>query len=255
MANTERAASPGLNRRALLTAGIVAGSSLAISSGSATADTISQQVPWAPGEANNPAPVATGGYQFFTQDEVAWVDAVVSRLIPKDELGPGARELGVTVFIDRQLAGAYGRAERWYMGGPWAKGTETQGYQSRMAPAQLYRAAIKAVDGYCRNGFGGKAFVDLGAEQQDKVLGDLEEGKAKLEQVDGKAFFKQLLLNTQEGFFADPLYGGNKNMAAWKMIGFPGARYDYRDFVSKHGQRYPLPPVSLYGRPHWTPKG
>ena len=183
------------------------------------------------------------------------MDAVVSRLIPKDELGPGARELGVTVFIDRQLAGAYGRAERWYMGGPWAKGTETQGYQSRMAPAQLYRAAIKAVDGYCRNGFGGKAFVDLGAEQQDKVLGDLEEGKAKLEQVDGKAFFKQLLLNTQEGFFADPLYGGNKNMAAWKMIGFPGARYDYRDFVSKHGQRYPLPPVSLYGRPHWTPKG
>ncbi|MGY4513528.1 gluconate 2-dehydrogenase subunit 3 family protein [Bradyrhizobium sp. USDA 3650] len=255
MAKTERSATPGVSRRELLTAGIVAGSSLAISSGSAAADTISQQVPWGPGEANKPGAVFKGGYEFFAPDEVAWVDAVVSRLIPKDELGPGARELGVTVFIDRQLAGAYGRAERWYMGGPWAKGTETQGYQSRMAPAQLYRAAIKAVDGYCRTEFGGKAFVDLGAEQQDKVLGDLEEGKAKLEQVDGKAFFKQLLLNTQEGFFADPLYGGNRDMGAWKMIGFPGARYDYRDFVSKHGQRYPLPPVSLYGRPDWTPKG
>lgn len=255
MAKTERRASSGVSRRELLAAGIVAGSSLAISSGTAKADTISQKVPWAPGEASNPVPVSKSGYQFFSPDEVAWVDAAVSRLIPNDELGPGAQEVGVTVFLDRQLAGAYGRAERWYMGGPWAKGTESQGYQSRMTPAQLYRAAIKAIDGYCRTKFGGKPFVELSAEQQDEVLGELEEGKAKLDQVDAKTFFKQLLLNTQEGYFADPLYGGNKDMAAWKMIGFPGARYDYRDFVSKHGQRYPLPPVSLYGRTDWTPKG
>jgi gluconate 2-dehydrogenase gamma chain len=91
-------------------------------------------------------------------------------------------------------------------------------------------------------------------EQQDTVLGELEEGKAKLQNVDAKAFFKQFLLNTQEGYFADPMYGGNKDMAAWKMIGFPGARYDYRDFVDQHGKRYPLPPVAIYGRPDWTSK-
>jgi gluconate 2-dehydrogenase gamma chain len=50
-----------------------------------------------------------------------------------------------------------------------------------------------------------------------------------------------------EGFFADPLYGGNKNMAGWKMIGFPGARYDYRDHIDKHNVPYPKGPVSIYG--------
>jgi len=228
---------------------------LALPTACSRADTISQQVPWAPGEANRPTPVAGSDYQFLSVDEAAWLDAAVSRLIPQDETGPGAREVGVTFFIDRQLAGPYGRAERWYMGGPWSKGTDSQGYQSRMTPAQMYRAAIKAVDAYCRDEFSGKSFVELSSEPQDKVLGDLEEGKAKLQQLDAKTFFKQLLLNTQEGYFADPLYGGNKDMAAWKMIGFPGARYDYRDFVSKHGERYPLPPVAIYGRPGWTPRG
>ena len=255
MARSKRRADSGLSRRELLAAGIVAGSSLAMPPGPAAADTISQQVPWAPAESNNPSPVSGSGRQFLTADEAAWLDAAVSRLIPKDELGPGAQELGVTVFIDRQLAGAYGRAERWYMNGPWTKGTDSQGYQSRMTPAQLYRAAIKAVEAYCRSQFGGKSFVELDAEQQDKVLGALEDGSAKLQQVDAKTFFKQLLLNTQEGYFADPLYGGNKDMAAWKMIGFPGARYDYKDFVSKHGERYPLPSVSIYGRADWTRKG
>jgi gluconate 2-dehydrogenase gamma chain len=110
------------------------------------------------------------------------------------------------------------------------------------------------VDEYCRGQFQNKNFAELGSKDQDKILGELEEGKISLEKVDAKAFFKQLLLNTQEGFFADPMYGGNKDMAAWKMIGFPGARYDYRDFVAKHGQPFPLPPVSIQGRPAWNPK-
>jgi len=243
-----------LSRRELLAASALVGSSLAFTDGYAEARTISEQVPWAPGAADNPAPITPGPYQFFDQDEATWIDAAVSRLIPKDELGAGAKELGVTLFLDRQLAGAYGRAERWYMAGPWAKGTETQGYQSRMNPAQLYRAAIKAINDHCRRTFQNKSFAQLGTDDQDKVLGELEEGKISLDQVDAKAFFKQLLLNTQEGFFADPLYGGNKDMVAWKMIGFPGARYDYRDYVKKHGQPFPLPPVSLSGRPAWNSK-
>jgi len=68
------------------------------------------------------------------------------------------------------------------------------------------------------------------------------------------AFFGLVLQNTMEGFFADPVYGGNRDMVAWKMLGFPGARYDYRDHVERHGQRYPLPPVSIAGRPEWAGK-
>ena len=247
-------ASSGPSRRELLSASALAGSTVILDSLSAGAKTISGQVPWSPGEANNPLPITAGPNQFFNSQEAAWVDAAVSRLIPADELGPGAKEVGVTVFLDRQLAGAYGRAERWYMGGPWAKGTKTQGYQSRMTPAQMYRAGIAAVDEYCKGKFQNKSFAELSSEDQDNILGELEQGKISLEKVDAKAFFKQLLLNTQEGFFADPMYGGNKDMAAWKMIGFPGARYDYRDFVAKHNQLFPLPPVSIQGRPAWNIK-
>jgi gluconate 2-dehydrogenase gamma chain len=60
------------------------------------------------------------------------------------------------------------------------------------------------------------------------------------------------MANAMEGFFADPIYGGNRDMAGWKLIGFPGARYDYRDHVGKHNQPYPLPPVSILGRGEWT---
>jgi gluconate 2-dehydrogenase gamma chain len=245
----------GLSRRELLAASALVGSSLALTEAGAEARTIAEQVPWSPGAADNPTPISPGPYQFFSAQEASWIDAAVSRLIPQDELGPGAKELGVTVFLDRQLAGAYGRAERWYMSGPWGKGTETQGYQSRMNPAQMYRTAIKAIDAYCLQTFQNKSFSQLGIDDQDKVLGELEEGKIALSEIDAKAFFKQLLLNTQEGFFADPLYGGNKDMAAWKMIGFPGARYDYRDYVKKHGEPFPLPPVSLSGRPAWNSNG
>ena len=70
--------------------------------------------------------------------------------------------------------------------------------------------------------------------------------------VNSKAFFQLLWQNTKEGFFADPVYGGNRNMVGWKMIGFPGARYDYRDWIDKHNQPYPLPPVGLADHPDWA---
>ena len=68
---------------------------------------------------------------------------------------------------------------------------------------------------------------------------------------DAKAFFALLWQNTLEGFWSDPQYGGNLDMAGWKLIGFPGARYDQSAFVSEHGARYPLPPVALRGRVEW----
>ena len=55
-------------------------------------------------------------------------------------------------------------------------------------------------------------------------------------------------LATQEGYLADPIHGGNKNMGSWKMIGFPGTRADFIDWVEKYGARYPLSPVGIAGR-------
>lgn len=252
-----------LTRRNLLSVGVVLGSTLALGEEPVQAETYSGKVPWSPGLANSPEPIGPGPLQFFTPSEAAFIDAAVERLIPADELGPGAKDAGVTVFLDRQLAGAYGRAQSWYMQGPWNEGDETQGYQSRLTPAELYRTAIKFIDDHCRSTFGDKTFSALSASQQDQTLIALEKGDLKVpglgphgvEIEGGKAdtFFAQLLQNTMEGFFSDPLYGGNKDMVGWKLLGFPGAHYDYRAYVAKHGEKLALAPVGIKGRPGWDP--
>ena len=252
-----------VTRRDLLSAGAAVGSSFAIGATPSAADSYSGHLP--SGSTNAPEEFASGPLQFFTSEEAAFIDAAVSRLIPADDLGPGAKEAGLTVFLDRQLAGAYGRAQSWYMQGPWNEGADTQGYQSRLTPAQLYRTAIKFIDGHCREKFSGTAFRGLTAAQQDEVLKALEQGNIKVPGIGphgveiegGKAdtFFAQLLQNTMEGFFSDPIYGGNREMVGWKLIGFPGARYDYRAYVSKHGEKINLSPVGLKGRPGWNPHG
>ena len=104
-----------------------------------------------------------------------------------------------------------------------------------------------------REKFGGKKFSQLGADQQDQVLKGLESGDIKLDGADAKTFFTLFLQNTIEGFFSDPIYGGNRDMAGWKLIGFPGARYDYRPYVKQHGKKLDLTPVGIEGRPGWTP--
>jgi len=194
-----------------------------------------------------PPAVTPGAFSYFSPAEIAFVDAAVSRLIPADELGPGAMEAGVTFFIDQQLSGPYGRAEAWYMQGPWQKGTEQQGYQLKLTPAQLYRAAIKDIDEYCRRTLQ-KAFADLAAPDQDKVLHGLEKGEIELPGAPAKEFFNLLWENTGEGFFADPIYGGNREFAGWKLIGYPGPRYNYVNEIEQYGKRYAMPTVGLAGR-------
>jgi gluconate 2-dehydrogenase gamma chain len=210
-------------------------------------------MPWQEGKADAPASAAPGNsYQFFTAAEAAFIEAATARLIPADELGPGAVEAGVPVFIDRQLAGEFGRGGRWYMQGPWGPALPTQGYQTRLTPAQVYRTAIGGIDSQV--GREGKAgtFAKLAAADQDDFLHRLEDGKVELSGVDAKTFFDMLLQNTIEGFWSDPIYGGNRNMVGWKLIGFPGARYDHSPYVAQHGKPYPLPPVGLKGRPDWS---
>jgi gluconate 2-dehydrogenase gamma chain len=119
------------------------------------------------------------------------------------------------------------------------------------APATVYRDAIAQVNRWTADFYGGP-FASLGADKQDEALKALESGDAALKGgVDAKAFFALLLQNVIEGYFADPIYGGNRDMGAWRMIGFPGARYDYRAFVPRHNEPYPLPPVGLIGRREW----
>ncbi len=240
-------ASFDVNRRKLLSAGVAIGS-VAVSGPVTHARSITGTVPWEPDQAAAPPvalPNAPPPALFFTGKERAFVDAAVSRLIPQDELGGGAKEAGVTDFLDRQLAGSYGKASTWYMQGPWSEGTSSQGNQSRLTPAQTYRTAIKAVDSYCQKTFSNKTFAQLTGVQQDDVLTHLEKDEIDLEGVKGKSFFEALLQNTLEGFLSDPIYGGNRDMVGWKLIGFPGTRYDYRDYVSKHGEKLALAPVGL----------
>jgi gluconate 2-dehydrogenase gamma chain len=183
-------------------------------------------------------------YGWLTPPEQAFIEAAVARLIPADELGPGAKEAGVSYFIDQQLAGAYGTMARNYRQGPWPEGTPQQGYQSRLMPQEVYRAAIMEIDAYC-TGRHGKAFEALPAAQQDAVLGDLEAGKIALESVGASFFFGLLLANTMEGFFADPIYGGNRDKVGWKLVGFPGVAAVYSEFIDKHNVPYNAQPVSI----------
>ncbi len=205
-----------------------------------------------PDASSPPQAVRPGPWLFFTPEEGAAVEALVDRLIPPDPQFPGGKDAGCAVFIDRQLAGPYGDSRALYMRPPFQDGDKQQGPQSPLTPAMRYRRSLAALDKYCRGRFAGKAFTHIPADQQDSVIGGLEKGSVQLPGASGRGFFDLLLENTQEGYFADPIYGGNRDMAGWKMIGFPGARYDYRDWVEQHNQTYPLPPVSIGGRPEWT---
>ena len=251
----------GVDRRRLLIGGALAGVGTAAAADIARHDgelgappqTFSGTMPWRGGAADYPVDAQGGtSYIFFNGVEAAFIEAAVDRMIPRDEVGPSGTEAGVHIFLDRQLAGGMGRGEHYYMGGPWPKGTPEQGYQTRFTPAQFYRAAIPAIDGYAKDQNGGKLFKDLGADGQDGLLKALESGDAKLGGgVESKAFFALFLQNVKEGYFSDPLYGGNRELSAWKMIGFPGAHYDYREWVPKHNQRVPYPAVGIKGRPAW----
>ncbi|QNK03185.1 gluconate 2-dehydrogenase subunit 3 family protein [Dyella telluris] len=201
------------------------------------------------GSAAAPAAMSAGNYapRYFTAPEWAFLQAAVDRLIPSNDDGPGAVEAGVPEFLDRQMEAAYGHGGLWYMQGPFVpESPPTLGYQLRYTPREFYRKGIAAIDDWCRKQHQ-KTFAELPADQRDAILHQLEKGEIHLDDVPTAAFFTQLLTNTKEGYFADPMYGGNKQMAAWKMIGFPGARADFADWIEQPGKVYPYGPVSIEG--------
>lgn len=234
---------------------VIAGSALLlVGSKLAQAEVIAGHLPWHPDAGAPPRPVEPGGWRFFTAAEVETMEALADRIIPPDPQTFGGKDAGCVLFVDRQLAGPYGHREGLYVSGPFQPGTQQQGPQSPQTPAQLYRTGLTALDQYCHSGKLPQraGFAQLAAAQQDAVLGGLENGSVHFDAVDAQTFFEQVLKDLQQGFFADPLYGGNRDMCGWKMIGFPGARYDYTDWVSRHNERYPYPPVSIAGRPEWN---
>jgi gluconate 2-dehydrogenase gamma chain len=186
---------------------------------------------------------------YFTDAEWSFIQAAVDRLIPADEHGPGALAANVHEFIDRQMETPYGHGKLWYMQGPFHPDQAPEmGYQMNLAPRDIYRHGIQSCEDHCKKQYGGKTFAQLDQKTQEAVLGEMEHAKIEFDVVPARTFFSYLLGNVKEGFFADPIYGGNKDMVGWKMIGFPGARADFMDWIDQPGVKYPYGPVSIEGR-------
>jgi gluconate 2-dehydrogenase gamma chain len=182
-------------------------------------------------------------YLFFDTGEALFIEAACERLIPADESGPGALSAGVPNYLDKQLGGTWGAGERLYRSGPWHPGTPTQGYQLPLTPAELFHTSLRAInrDLEARH----TPFNAMSAADQDAYLKSLESGAHDLDGVPSAIFFAILLQMTVEGFFSDPVYGGNRDMVAWRMIGFPGAYADYYEAIDRHGVKFVREPMSL----------
>jgi gluconate 2-dehydrogenase gamma chain len=137
---------------------------------------------------------------FFNDDNAATIAAFAERLMPGAPGKPGATDAGVLNYIDLALAGAYADQQ------------------------DFYRRGLAQLDAYCQKTFT-KPFRELSAAQQDEVIGALAAGKAtEFAWPSAQAFFGRVRVHTIEGMFADPVYGGNKDFAGWRLIGFPGAQ-------------------------------
>jgi len=166
---------------------------------------------------------------------------------PKRWRWPRAIETGVPEFIDRQMEAPYGHGAYYYMQGPFVPDAPpTLGFQLKYTPREVYRVGIAAANSALLSD-GESDFAGLTLVKQDAFLERLEKGLVSLSEIPSAAFFAQLLENTREGYLSDPQYGGNRGMAAWKWIGFPGARADFTDWIDRPGQHYPLGPVAIRG--------
>jgi gluconate 2-dehydrogenase gamma chain len=181
----------------------------------------------------------------LTETEHAFVVAAADTLIPADDVSPSGSQCGVATFIDRQLAGAYGGGARLYRDGPFEKAKPELGYQLPLNPREFFRAGIAAANEWSRKTHG-KDFDRLAPPDRETALKAMEAGKAEFSGFSSRAFFNALLEISMEGFFADPIYGGNRNMAAWKMVGYPGLPATYREDIKKYfGKKYDKPPQSI----------
>ena len=164
--------------------------------------------------------------RFFTAEEAHVIAAAAARIFPTDDTGPGANEAGVAIYIDRQLAGPYGR-DRWrYTQPPFDAGSPELGYQGKETPREIYRAGLKLLSG----------FANFDSPAQDRALHAIET----------TPFFTLLRTHVIEGMFCDPMHGGNADMIGWQLIGFPGPSMSFDDQVEKYyGRAFRPAPHSL----------
>jgi gluconate 2-dehydrogenase gamma chain len=189
------------------------------------------------------APVET--WLVLTAEEAAFFSAAADTMIPADALSPSGSECGVPVFIDRQLASAWGAGAKMYRAGPFHLGAPEQGYQLPLTPRDYFAAGVEATNVWTRKTYG-KSFDRLSPDQRAEALTAMEGGKAAFENFDSKAFFQRLLAITMEGFFSDPIYGGNRGKASWRMLGFPGLPATYAGKIEEYrGKRYVAEPQSI----------
>jgi gluconate 2-dehydrogenase gamma chain len=182
----------------------------------------------------------------LTATEAAFMQAAADTLIPADNLSPSGSECGVAVFIDRQLAGGFGNGARLYRQGPFFPGKPEHGYQLALSPREFFRAGVEQTNAWTQKTYG-KEFDRLTEAQREEAMKAIEAGKADFGGGFTSAFFfDQLLTIVMEGFFADPIYGGNKDKAGWKMIGFPGLPANYREEIKTYfGKKYDKAPQSI----------
>ena len=175
-----------------------------------------------PGAVAPPAASPVVGYVCFSQDEAAFVETMVNIMCPADEFTPSGVDCGLPIYIDRQLAGDFGRGAKRYSHGPWQQGKPQQGYQLPMTPEQHFKAGIEAANKACVAKYG-KPFDQVAATDGNAFLNDLAAGKVSDPRLPMDAWFNELMypLFTQ-ACFADPVYGGNYNKVFWKMVGYPG---------------------------------
>jgi gluconate 2-dehydrogenase gamma chain len=164
--------------------------------------------------------------RFFTAAEARVVEAACDRIFPSDESGPGAKEAGVVIFIDRQLAGPYGKDKYRYAKPPFVESVPEHGYQAKATPRETYREGIQKLGN----------FADLSKAEQDQ----------RLRSIETTHFFRILRQHTIEGMFSDPMHGGNAGLIGWQLIGYPGPLMNYRDEIDKsHGVPWRRKPMSL----------
>lgn len=247
MEQNEQKEQPVSRRKFLKNSGLVLGG-LVVGGVAGSLLTRGQENPQQPGA--TPAPTAdfNQALMYFTPEQFRVVEAACERIFPEDELGPGARALGAAYFIDHQLAGEWGFNARDYMQGPFYPGEATQGYQGRLKRREIFNIGIQEMNNYSNEKFK-KRFNELTPEQQDEVLKAFESGEVNLTPNSAAAFFQLHLSATLEGLYADPLYGGNKNMDGWRLKRYPGNQMAYTQVIEQE-EFVEMEPLSL--RDHQT---
>jgi gluconate 2-dehydrogenase gamma chain len=231
---------PIARRNFLLGASTAVAAGLAPPPTAASAQQAASAASTAPAQASEPT-----SYLTLTETEVAFFAATADAIIPADELTPSGTDCGIVTFIDRQLASAWGGGAKMYRSGPFRKAKPEYGYQLPLTPRQFFAAGIVATNAWTRKLYG-KDFDRLAANEREDALKTLEQGRATLDDFDGKQFFEALLQITMEGFFADPIYGGNRNKASWRMVGFPGLPAVYSNLIEEYrNKRYVVEPQSI----------